>query len=142
LNPSAFEVVAGGRIAVQIDAARGLEHAVKFDQTDGHPYEMRHHVISAEESQQCLDQVCELAGAAGYNFPLHGLGVNTPLPGVLEGGDLRGGFLAAFFLEKHVLVCVGIEGRVEVDEIDTFVRDVLAQNVQLSPKLSLFFQSI
>ena len=43
------------------------------------------------------------------------LGAVVPVPGVLEGLDLRRGSVPFCSLEQHVVAGVGVEGRVEVD---------------------------
>ena len=54
-----------------------------------------------------------------------------PFPGVLEGHDLGGGAGAVLFGEEDVVVLAAIEGRVEVDEVDRFVFDVAAEDVEV-----------
>jgi len=49
-------------------------------------------------------------------------------PGAFEGHDLGGGAGAVAFGEENVVVLAAVEGRVQVDEIDGFVLDVLAQD--------------
>ena len=49
----------------------------------------------------------------------------------LKRRDLRGGFFPALFLEEHVVRGAGIKRRVEVDQINTRVRDILPQNSQI-----------
>ena len=39
--------------------------------------------------------------------------------------------LAALFLEEDVVIGVGVEGRVEIDEVNAGVGDVVAQDVQI-----------
>ena len=104
--------MAGGGVAVEVNAAGVLEDAVEFGHALGHHGEIGHHVVVAEEGAHGLEQVGELAGAVGYDILVGALGIEVPVPGVLEGGDLGGGLLAAFFLEEDVVVGVGVEGRV------------------------------
>jgi len=93
------------------------------------------HCIAAKRARQRLHQVGELARAAGDDFLVYGLGFHAPLPCVLKGCDLRGGFFAALFLEKDVVVGVGIEGWVKVNQVDTGVRDVVAKNFKVIAKI-------
>jgi hypothetical protein len=53
------------------------------------------------------------------------------VPGILEGRDLGFRLLPALVLEQHVVGAVGIERRVEIDQVDRFVRDMLAQDRQV-----------
>ena len=50
------------------------------------------------------------------------------VPGVLKGHDLRGGAGAVALGEEDVVVLAAVEGRVEIDEVDGLVLDVLAQD--------------
>ena len=59
------------------------------------------------------------------------LGLQVPRPGVLEGLDLAGGLLAVMLREQHVVRRVGVERRVQVDEVYRFVRDVAPQDVEV-----------
>ena len=59
------------------------------------------------------------------------LGMVVPVPGVLEGLDLRVGAVAGLRLEQDVVIGVRVERRVEVDEVDALARDMLAQNVEI-----------
>jgi hypothetical protein len=58
-------------------------------------------------------------------------GPGVPVPGILEGGDLRFALGPRFVLEEDVIAAVGVEGRVEIDEIDALVGDVFAQDVEV-----------
>jgi len=43
-----FQVVAGGRVAVEVEATGGFEDAVEFDQARGHHRQVGGHVVAAE----------------------------------------------------------------------------------------------
>ena len=53
------------------------------------------------------------------------------MPGIIEGGDLCRRLFAALFAEQDVIGGVGVEGRVEVDQVNAFSVDVLAQDVEV-----------
>ena len=95
---------------MQVDAAGVFQDAVELDHALGHHGEVGHHVVAAEEGAHGLKQVGELAGGVGHDVPIGVLGFGSPVPGVLEGGNLGGGLLAGLFLEQHVVVGVGVEG--------------------------------
>ena len=126
-----LQIVAGGGVAVEVDAAGGLEDAVELDHPLGHHGEVGHHVVLAEELAQGGEEAADLVGSASDHVLVGGLGLPAPVPGVLEGGDLGGGFLAGALAEEDVVGGVGVEGRVQVDEVDGFVGDVLAEDVQI-----------
>jgi hypothetical protein len=70
--------------------------------------------------------------AALLNDLLQGaLGFDIPLPGVLEGADLGAGLGAVFFGEEDVVVLAGVEGRVEIDEVNRLVADVEPEDFEV-----------
>jgi len=71
------------------------------------------------------------AAAVLDDFFVGGFGVHVPLPSVFEGHDLRGGTGAVALGEEHVVVLAAVKGRVEVDEIDGFVLDVVAKDGEI-----------
>ena len=123
-----LEVVAGRGVAVEVDAPRRLEDAVQLHHALGHHREVGHHVVLAEELAHRLEQVGETLGALHDDLPVGDLGLDAPVPGVVEGVDLGGGGLAARLLEEDVVGGVRVEGRVEVDEVDALVLHALAQD--------------
>jgi hypothetical protein len=69
--------------------------------------------------------------AVDDKFVVLALGGAVPGPGVVEGFDLRRGGLAAALLEEDVTGAVGVEGRIEIDEVDRLVGHVLPQDVEV-----------
>jgi hypothetical protein len=55
------------------------------------------------------------------------LGRWTPVPGVLEGQQLGIGGIARLVAEDDVVVAIGVEGRVEVDQVDGGIGQVATQ---------------
>ena len=84
-----------------------------------------------------LEQFAELVGSLGDDVLVGALGVESPVPGVVKGGDLGGGVLAGAFFEQDVVGGVGVERRVEVDEVDRLVRDVLAEDGEVIAEVEL-----
>ena len=134
-----LEVVVGGGVAVEVYATCVLQDAVEFYHALGHHGQVGHHVVIAGEGTHGLEEVGELAGGVGYNILIGALRFKTPAPGVLEGGNLGGGLLACLFLEEDVVVGVGVEGRVEIDEVNAGVGDVVAQDVEVVAEVELVF---
>ena len=66
-------------------------------------------------------------------------GVNVPLPCVLEGVNLGAGLGAVFFGEEDVVVLAGVEGRIEVDEIDGLVFNVAPEDIEVVAVVELAF---
>ena len=67
-------------------------------------------------------------------------GSRIPLPSVLEHLDLRRR-LRPVLLEEDVVVLAAVEGRIEVDEIDGLVLDVLAKDGEVIPVVELVHPS-
>ena len=90
-----------------------------------------HHVAAAEEVVHPLERLGDavVPGAEHLGVLLRGL--QAPLPRVLERRDLRLGLLAALFGEQHVIVGVGVEGRVEVDQVNSGIGQVATQDVEV-----------
>lgn len=127
-----LEVMARGRVAVEVEAAGGLEDSVQLDQPHGHHGEVGRQGVLAEEPHHRIEHERRVLIARG---PLDLLDRHTrhgvvPLPGVAEGILLRGDGLAGGRAEERVVVGVRVEGRVEVDEIDVLVREC-PQNVEI-----------
>jgi hypothetical protein len=59
------------------------------------------------------------------------------MPGVLEGFNLRLAVVAAGRFEEQVVVVLGIERRVEIDEVNGFVRKVLAEDLEIVAVIEL-----
>ena len=53
------------------------------------------------------------------------------MPGVFKGLDLGVGGLARRALEQDVVIGLAVERRVEVDQIDTVARYLIAQHVEI-----------
>jgi len=53
------------------------------------------------------------------------------VPGVLEGQQLGIGGIARLVAEDDVVVAVGVEGRVEVDQVDGGIGQVATQDVEV-----------
>ena len=64
---------------MQINAASGLEDVVQFNQPNSHHDEISHHVVSSKEGAQGLDEVGELARAAGDDFLVDRFNFDAPL---------------------------------------------------------------
>jgi hypothetical protein len=73
-----------------------------------------------------------------FGFAL-GTGGHVPLPGVLEGNDLRAGAGSVLFGEEDVVVLAAVEGWGEVDEVYGLVLDVLAQDFEIVAVKELVF---
>lgn len=125
---------------MEIDAASRFEGAMKFDKAWSHHGEIGEHVVGAEEFSEGLHDVGDATGAFD-DFLVHGERLHVPFPSIFEGFELGGGAGAVFFGEEDVVVLIAFERRVEIDEVDGFVSDVAAENVEVVAVIELIHVS-
>ncbi len=126
-----LEVMARGRIAVQIQRTSRLQHPVQLDQTHRHHGEIRHHVVGAQEGAHRPQQFEGIRIAAAHHLVECAFGPVVPVPRILERLDLRVAVRALGRLEQDIVIGVRIERRVEIDKVHAFVSDMFAQHVQI-----------
>jgi hypothetical protein len=126
-----LQIVARGRVAVQIQAAGRFQHAVELDQPRRHHREIRHHVVLTEKLLHRAEQVGDVGIAARHHLVKGLRGFRAIVPAILERLDLAVRGRALGRLEEDVVVGVGVERRVEIDQVDALVRNVLAQHLQI-----------
>lgn len=83
-----LQVMDRRRIAVQLQAARRLQHAVQFEQTNAHGRQVSHHVVLFQERTQRLHQLGHVGVGVLQDFAELVFGLLASMPGVLERGDL------------------------------------------------------
>ncbi len=131
-----FEIVTGGRIAMEIKAAGGFEDAMQFDQARSHHGQIRHHGGISEKIMERIHHFHD----GGVWAIVHKLGVGLrgvgPIPGVGEGVELRLAGFTGSLAEEDVVIGIGVERRVEVNEVNAGVRKKLrvAQPVEIVAK--------
>ena len=88
-----------------------------------------------------LSHLCYLRNARTYDLPPASYGARGVSGRACQspGGDTRGGILAALFLEEDVVSGVGVEGRVEVDQVNAGVRHLATQDVKIVAKVESVF---
>ncbi len=118
-------------IAVQVDAPGRLQHPVHLEHADRHHDEVGQHVVLAEEGPHGPDHLRGVGVAAGQDLVECLLGVGVPMPSVLESLDLGRGLLTRRRTEEHVVIRVGVEGWVEIDEVDAFVWNVRPHDLEV-----------
>ena len=108
-------MVRGGRVATQIQAAGGFEDAMQFHQT------RRHHRRIFEEGMPRFHHFHD----GGVWAVVHELAVSVrrvrPIPRVRERVKLRLTRLAGRLAEQDVVIRIGIERRVEINEVNARV---------------------
>ena len=85
--------MARGRVAVEVEASGGLEDAVKLKEAVGHHDEVGHHVAFLEEPSEGLDHFGNVGVLLSKKFAELPFRLLSPVPGILEGGYLRVGFM-------------------------------------------------
>lgn len=126
-----LQIMARGRVAVQVQATRRLQHPVQFHQSHRHHAQISHHGIFADGRFHRLHQHMQLVVAALRNVHQRVVRTRPPLPGVVKGFDAGVGASARCALEQHIIGGVGIEGRVQIDKIDRLVLHMRAQHIQI-----------
>ena len=90
-----------------------------------------HHVVLAEKGAERLDHLRQVGVRAVDDLVVFALGLLVPVPGVLKGLDLRRAALPLGRFEEEIVVALGIERRVEVDEVNGFAREVVAEDMEV-----------
>ena len=126
-----FQVVTGGRVAVQIDAAGGFQDAVQLNQSLGHHGEVGHHIVLAEEGAHSCQQFPHFGRPSGNHILIGAFRFQAPVPSVVESSNLGRRLVAAALAKQHVVGGIGIEGRVEINQVNAGVGNVLAEDGQV-----------
>jgi hypothetical protein len=133
-----LQVMAGGGIAVEIDGAGFFEDAAEFDEARGHHGEIGHHVGAVEVGLEGAEGIGHAASLLD-DLLQSALGVDVPLPGVLEGVNLGAGLGTVLLGEENVIVLAGVEGRVEVDEVHRLVLYISLEDFEIVAVIELVF---
>ena len=107
-------------------------------QADGHHDEIGHHLVVANERSERFDHSPDLIGFV-YQFAVGSLRAEIPVRGthvferrvgeLTSSRDLRLGIAARFVAKQHVVIAVRVKRRVEIDEINRLVLDIVPQNL-------------
>src|SRR5690242_6559952 len=111
--------MASARVAVKIYRTVRSEHSAHLTQSRGHHGEVRHHVAVAQEFAERTDHITESA-ALFFKLITHRLCLLTPDPRVSKNSLLCRRPPSAAFLEKHAVILLAVERRIEVDEVYAF----------------------
>ena len=128
-----LQVVARGLVAVQVDASRRLQDAMQLDEPHRHHRQIGGHPIATERTHQRFEQDARLrrSRAVAQQLRQCALRVSAPMPGVVEGFELRGRGVAGLVAEEDVVGRVGLERGIEIDQVHRLVGNLLAQNRQV-----------
>jgi hypothetical protein len=119
-------MMARRRIAMEIEAASFLQHPMKFDQPRGHHGEVSHHCRVLQEAVEGFHHLDYGNVRTLIDELMISLRRVGPAPRIGEGVELCLAYFAAGLAEENVVICVGIKRRIQIDEIDAFVREFVA----------------
>ena len=135
------QVVPGGGVAVHVDCAVGLEHAAQLDQADRHHREVGGELVAPERFDERFEQrACTpppphdhvfCAVHSGQQARQRLFRVWAPVPGVVECLDLLAGGAARLVAEEHIVAGVGVERRIQVDQVHAGVGNLLAEHGEI-----------
>jgi hypothetical protein len=122
---------------LEIKRAGGFEDAMELEQTVRHHREIGHHVVLAQKAAQSLHHFRHVGVGLVQEFVKFALGLLVSMPGVLEGFNLRLAVVAARRFEEQIVIALGIERRVEINEVNGFIRNVLAEDLEIVAVIEL-----
>ena len=96
----------------------------------GHHGQICHHVGVEEKGLERAEGIADPV-APFDNLLISSLGVDVPLPGVLEGANLGTGLRAVLLRKQDVIVLARVERRVKIDQVDRLVFHVSAEDVEV-----------
>jgi hypothetical protein len=140
-----FQIVRGGRVAVEVEAAGGFEHAVDFDDAQRHVDEIGEQAPALEHFFEAADQldglfgelaILQLRNVSDPRDPVRCF--VAPFPGIDKRLRLRPVFAALIVINLEV-IALRIEWRVDVAEIDACIGYLAAQDVQVVAVIELVF---
>lgn len=98
-----LQVMAGGGVAMEVEAAGGFEDAVQLDEAGGHHDEVGEHGVFADDEAKGGEEVIDGARVGLEDVEVGLFGGGAPVPGVIEGGDLGVGASAVLVFEEDVV---------------------------------------
>ena len=104
---------------------------MQFDQPGGHHHQVGHYLVRADKFAQRVDHLGHVHPRVLNQFKVGSFGIFAPVPGIFVSGDLRLRILPALVFELNVVGTVGVERWVEVGQVDGFIRNIFAQNIQV-----------
>lgn len=120
-----------------LQRAGGFEDAVKLEQAVGHHSEVGHHDFLAEKFSERQHHLGSFGVLAVNDFVELALGLFAPMPRIFKRRDLRLALVALGRFEEEIVVALGVERRIEVDEVNGFGRKVLAHHLKVVAEVEL-----
>ncbi len=126
-----LEIMTRRRIAVQVQTTGWFQDAMQFHKSRRHHHQIRHHLVRANELTQRANHRGYALGRILHQIFVRMLRAFAPVPRVVKCFNLRVRFRAALVLEQHVVRTIRVERRIEIDQVNAFIRDMLAQDGQI-----------
>jgi hypothetical protein len=104
---------------------------VEFEEAVGHHGEIGHHVVLLEEFSEREHHLGHVGIGGVFEIGKLALGLLAPMPRIFECGYLRVGFVALRRFKEYGIIALGIERRIEINEIDTLGGNVFAEDVEV-----------
>ena len=128
------QVMSGGGVAVQVQAAGGFQDAAQLDQPRGHHHQISQHIAAAQKLAKGGHHILDRRGGVRVqqDFLLKGaFRFLRPVPSIVKGADLGRGVLAGLFPEQDIVRGVGVKGRVEIDQVHRLVGKMFPHYLQV-----------
>jgi hypothetical protein len=117
--------------------AGGFEDAMQLEQPVRHHREIGHHVVFAQKAAQGFHHFRHVGIRLVQQFIKFALGLLTPMPCVLKCFNVRLAFMSARRFEKNCVIAFGIKRRIEINEVNGCVRNVLAEDLEIIAVIEL-----
>src|SRR5450755_1338005 len=121
-----LEIVTSRRITMEVEAPCRFQHAMQFYKTCGHHSKICHHLIGTYKAPQCRHHTGYFIRSMCDEMVVGMFSLWPPMPGILESNNLCFTIQSLLILEQDIIVAVRIEWRVKINEIHTFVNQVVA----------------
>ena len=119
---------------MEVEAAGGLEDAAQFHKAGRHHHQIGHHGVLPDEPAEGLDHLLDRRGCRRVQDNVLLVGafrLQGPLPGIGECLDLGGRLLPRLLAEQHVVGGVGVERRVQVNQVHRLIGYMIAEHLQV-----------
>jgi hypothetical protein len=125
-----LQIVAGARIAVEVDRSSALENARELGEPRGHHRQVGEHVALAKELPKRPKCVGNPA-ARVERLLEYGSRRGIPAPGVLERGHARRVTFTAAGRKEQRVALIALERRIEINQVDGLVAPEFAQQAEV-----------
>jgi hypothetical protein len=108
---------------MEIEASCRLQNSMKLKEPVCHHDQVSHHVGFFQKSPEGLAEFGKVGIRLADKLKVFSFGLISPRPRILKGGNLGIGIMSRWGRVKDVVIAFGIEGRIEIDQVDGIVRE-------------------